>query len=101
MRLSQAANKQGLIRNAAQVFKDVIAHAHWKLENVFVLLRPTCVSSLIMVIRSPSLFLTRSIIVQKYVDLVLLQSLVPLIFYSEAPLCPNYERTLLGDREYG
>ncbi len=27
----------GLTRNAAQVFKDVLAHAHWKLENVSML----------------------------------------------------------------
>ena len=31
----------GLTRDKAQVFKDVLAHAHWKLENVSVPLSPS------------------------------------------------------------
>ncbi len=58
----------GLTRNTAQVFKDVLAHAHWKLENVSALLCPNYALSLIIVVRSLLLFLMRSTIVQKYVD---------------------------------
>ena len=57
----------GLTRDIAQVFKDVLAHAHWKLENVTILPSPNYALSLITVVRSLLLFSTRSTIVQKYV----------------------------------